>query len=220
VLIGRLMPVPDLHRTIAAIALSAAAQYGFALGGGNALLVHGIGDRLTDDVDLFTDQQDGVARAADSVEVALRSSGFTADRRDSTGDSADFSSRQGEWLLTADDGQRTKLRMAYYYRHNPPVQRAVGPVLDVEDAVGSKVCALAGRVATRDYIDTAAALQRYTVDEVIGFARRIDPGLTDRDFAAAAWRLDDMDDALFFRSGLSPQDVAELRERFADWPRG
>jgi hypothetical protein len=217
VLIGRLMPVPDLHRTIAAIALGAAARYGFALGGANALLVHGIGDRLTEDVDLFTDQVDGVARARDAVEVALRSSGFTADRR---GEGGSIGEHAAEWRLTADDSQQTKLRMAYSDRHNPPVQRAIGPVLDIEDVVGSKVCAVVGRSATRDYIDTAAALQRYTVDEVIRFARRIDPGLTDRDFAGAAWRLDDLDDAAFFRYGLSPADVAELRERFADWPRG
>jgi Nucleotidyl transferase AbiEii toxin, Type IV TA system len=211
------MPIPDRHRNIAAIALSVAAQHGFALGGANALLVYGIGDRLTDDVDLFTDQVDGVARAGDAVEVTLRSSGFTADRQ---GEAGSIGEHAAEWLLTADDGQQTKLRMAYHDRHNPPVQRAVGPVLDIEDVVGSKVCALTGRVATRDYIDTAAALQRYTVDEVIRFARRIDPGLTDRDFAGAAWRLDDMDDASFVRYGLSPEDVAELRERFADWPRG
>jgi hypothetical protein len=63
-------------------------------------------------------------------------------------------------------------------------------------------------------------MQRYTVDELIAFARRIDPGLTDRNLADAARRLDDMEDALFSRYGLSPADVAELRERFAQWPRG
>jgi Nucleotidyl transferase AbiEii toxin, Type IV TA system len=211
------MPILDLHREIAAIALGAAARYGFALGGGNALLVHGIGDRPTEDVDLFTDQEDGVAQAADSVESALGASGFTADRREESGSAGE---QAAAWLLTADDGQRTELRMAYCDRHNPPVQRAVGPVLDIEDVVASKVCALVERAATRDYIDTAAALQRYTVDELIGFARRLDSGLTDRDFAGAAWRLDDMDGALFFRYGLSAADVAELRERFAPWPRG
>ena len=36
------MPVSELHRRVAAIALEAAAVHGFALGGGNALLVHGV----------------------------------------------------------------------------------------------------------------------------------------------------------------------------------
>jgi hypothetical protein len=217
------MPILDLHRQITAIALSVAAQHGFALGGGNALLVHGIGNRLTEDVDLFTHQQHGVASAADSVEAALRSSGFTADRQDTTSTLANLSESPGEqtaeWLLTADDGRQTKLRMVFGARHNPPVQRAVGPVLDIEDAVGSKVRALSSRGSTRDYVDTASAMQRYTAGELIGFALRIGPGLTDRDLADAGRRLDEMDDALFSPYGLSVADVAELRERFADWPR-
>jgi hypothetical protein len=48
----------------------------------------------------------------------------------------------------------------------------------------------------RDYLDIAAALDRYTVAELIGFARRLDPGLTGEDFADAGQRLDRLDDGL------------------------
>ena len=41
------MPVSDLHRQVAAVALAAAAEQGFALGGGNALLAHGVISRPT-----------------------------------------------------------------------------------------------------------------------------------------------------------------------------
>ena len=58
------MPVSGLHREVAAVALRAAARHGFALGGGNALIAHGIIDRPTEDVDLFTDREHGVAAAA------------------------------------------------------------------------------------------------------------------------------------------------------------
>ena len=34
------MPVSDLHARVASVALAAAAEHGFALGGGNALLAH------------------------------------------------------------------------------------------------------------------------------------------------------------------------------------
>jgi hypothetical protein len=51
------MPVSDLHRQVAAVARAAAAKHGFALGGGNALLAHGVISRPTQDVDLFTDQE-------------------------------------------------------------------------------------------------------------------------------------------------------------------
>ena len=74
------MPVSKLHREVAAIALRAASSHGFALGGGNALIAHGIVSRLTEDVDLFTDKEDGVAQAADAVQSALSAAGLHADR--------------------------------------------------------------------------------------------------------------------------------------------
>jgi hypothetical protein len=66
------MPIDELQREVATIALRTAARHGFALAGGNALIAHGIIDRPTDDVDLFSDQETAVAAAADAVECALR----------------------------------------------------------------------------------------------------------------------------------------------------
>jgi hypothetical protein len=43
--------------------------------------------------------------------------------------------------------------------------------------------------------------------------------LTDQDFADAGRRLDRLDDAVFTRYGLTPDDVAQLRGRLAAWPR-
>jgi len=74
-------------------------------------------------------------------------------------------------------------------------------------------------VEPRDYVDTAATLERYTVPQLIAFARRLDPGLTDRDFADAGRQLDRLPDGVFARYGLSRPDVARLRERLAAWPR-
>jgi hypothetical protein len=68
-------------------------------------------------------------------------------------------------------------------------------------------------------VDTAAALERYTREQIVAFARRLDPGLTDRDFADAVQRLDQWGDGVFASFGLGPDEVAELRQRFADWPR-
>jgi hypothetical protein len=111
------------------------------------------------------------------------------------------------------------LQMAYFDRIREPVVMDVGPVLDLEDVVGGKVCALTSRAYERDYLDTAAALERYSPAELIAFARRLDPGLEGRDFAEAAQRLDHMPDYAFTSFGLSQHDVARLRERFAAWLR-
>ena len=217
------MPVSDLHREVAAIALRAAAPHGFALGGGNALIAHGITERPTQDVDVFSDEHGGVEAAADAVEAALRDAGLGTERRDKSGGLTDIFYGMGEglaeWIVTAPGGEQMMLQMAYFDRARRPVIMDVGPVLDLEDVVGGKVCALASRAEPRDYLDTAAALERYGIEQVIGFARRLDPGLTDRDFADAGRRLDQWGDGVFVPFGLSPQDIARLRERFAAWPR-
>jgi hypothetical protein len=217
------MPVSRLHGEVAAIALKVAARHGFALGGGNALIAHGVIDRPTQDVDVFSDQEAGVSRAADAVEAALREAGLRTERRDTAdglGEAIDgMDEGLAEWIITAPGGERMMLQLAYFDRARRPVIMEFGPVLDLEDVVGGKVCALASRAEPRDYVDTAAAMDRYTVAQMIGFARRLDPGLTDRDFADAGERLDQWGDGVFAPFGLGPGDVARLRERFAGWPR-
>jgi len=217
------MPLDELHRRVATIALRVANRYGFALGGGNALIAHGLITRPTQDVDLFTNEEAGVEAAAGSVEAALRNAGFETEREDTAaGLSEMFEGMDdglAEWTVTASDGQQIMLQMAYFDRTRQPVTMDVGPVLSLEDVVGGKVCALAGRAEPRDYIDTAAALKRYSIRDAIGLARRLDPGLEDRDFADAARRLDQWGDGIFAPFGLSPADVAALREAFRDWPR-
>jgi hypothetical protein len=54
---------------------------------------------------------------------------------------------------------------------------------------------------------------------VSAFARGLDPGLEERDFADIGRRLDRWNDAIFAPFGLGPEEVAIIRDAFADWPR-
>jgi hypothetical protein len=177
----------------------------------------------TQDVDVFTDELGGVEAAAEAVEAALRAAGFDTVRHDKTAGLADIFEGMGEglaeWAVSAPGGEQTTLQLAYFDRARKPVTMDVGPVLDLEDVVGGKACALASRVEPRDYVDISAALRHYTIDQVIGFARRLDPGLGDRDFADAGRQLDRWADEVFAPYGLDGTAVAELREQLADWPR-
>jgi hypothetical protein len=217
------MPVDDFHQLIAVITLQAASKYGFVVAGGNALIKHGIVDRYTADLDLFSDREGAVEAAAGAVEEALRSAGLHAERQDKSAGLSDVWYGLGEglaeWVITAPGGRQTILQMAYFGRSRRPVTIDGVPVLAIEDAVGWKCHALVTRVEPRDYIDIAAALGRYRVSQLIRFARRLEPGLLPQEFADAGRRLDLMADSRFARLGLRRAAIARIRKRFADWPR-
>jgi hypothetical protein len=97
---------------------------------------------------------------------------------------------------------------------------AVGPVLHLDDLLGSKVCALATRAQVRDFIDVAAALARgYDQGRLLAVGREHDSGLLEEDFVEAMRRLDALPDAAFAQYGLGRDDVVGLRACFADWSR-
>jgi Nucleotidyl transferase AbiEii toxin, Type IV TA system len=162
------MPFSDFQQEVAATALKAAAQHGFVLGGGNALILHGIVDRYTADVDLVTDQPAGVEAAAAAVEKALHAAGFRAERQDRDSDLSEifygFATGLAEWVVTSPRGEQTVLQITHFDRNRSPVFMDVGPVLNPLDAIASKVRAFATRAEERDVIDVAAALERYSVD--------------------------------------------------------
>ena len=222
------MPVDDFHRDVAVIALRAAGKHGFALGGGNALIAHGIVRGPPRTWTCSPTRTTACRRPPGRSGTALPEAGYAVERRDLTGGLAEVFDGMGdglaEWIVTAPGGAQMMLQMAYFDRGRRPVTMDVGPVPDLpvlhlEDVIGSKVCALASRVEPRDYVDTAAALGRYTVDQLIGLARRLDPGLTDRGFADMAGSSTACPISCSPGTGSPPQDVAALRERFASWPR-
>ena len=216
------MPLDRLQRTIAIIALRAGRRHGLALGGAGALIEHGIIYRPTQDVDLVTNLESGVADAAGPVQAALQEAGLQTVRRgDSLADLfGDFTETLIDLDVTAPDGRQTAVELVYFDRALAAVTTDIGPVLHIEDALASKVCALAGRAAERDYIDTAAALTRgYTPGQLIALARRLDPGLTPQEFADAGQRLDQLRDQRWTDLGFSQDQVTRMREQFTGWPR-
>ena len=179
------MPVNEFHHQVATIVLRVAAEYGFAVGGGTALIAHGIVDRYTADLDLVSPQEGAVEAAAARVEAALRAEGLQAERQDRTDGlidewpewQDDLGGGLGEWVITAPGGEQMVLQMAYFDRSRSPVIIDAVPVLDVGDAVGWKVRAFVTRVEPRDAYDVAMALDRYSVEQLVGFGPR---GTTER----------------------------------------
>jgi Nucleotidyl transferase AbiEii toxin, Type IV TA system len=156
------------HERIARIALAAGARYGLALAGGYAISAHGIGNRSSGDVDLFTSWQhrDEFPNLMAAVVSALQTSGYKA----TTIMSAETFARLT--LTDLSDGTEEKLELPVDWRAHDPVQLDTGPVLHADDAVANKVCALFGRALPRDFPDVDAALTsgRYTREQLLELA--------------------------------------------------
>jgi hypothetical protein len=211
--------IPTLHGRVAAVSLKVAARYGFALGGGCAWVAHRVVYRQTEDVDLFTDTEGGVRSATSVVLTALHDAGLTAWVEDDGDDLFDGMDDAFVEIVARDGDEEVRLSLAQMPRTHLPVVMSVGPVMHLDDLVGSKVCALATRGEIRDYVDVAAALGRYQRAEVVALAHEKDPSLSDEDFSAAVRRLDKVPDEPFLRYGMSVAGVARLRSTFGDWPR-
>jgi hypothetical protein len=209
----------DFFRDVARIALAVATKHGFVLGGGVAWLVNGLVDRPTEDVDLFTDTAGGVAAAAGEVAAALAAAGYRVVREEGD-DLFDGMSDDIQEFLVASPERALRLTLCRLDRRRAPVVMDLGPVMHLDDLVATKVAALVNRREVRDYIDVAAALERYPLDRVLELAHTADPALDPDDIADAGRYLDRLDDARFALYGLGRQEISELRQRLAPWPRG
>jgi len=206
------------HRLLAEIALQAAGNdYGLALAGGYAVRAHGIGDRPSGDVDLFTDWQRRAdfPAVADLVIKALTDNGFVVevDARAET-----FArllvTRKGE-----PDLESQKVELAADWRAHPPVSMSVGPVLHPDDAVSNKMGALYGRALARDFLDIDAVLAsgRYSSEQLLQLAENADPGFDRAMFAEVLGALNQISDAAFAPYGVGVSALQGVRERFAAW---
>ena len=180
------------QRDVTRIAL--ASVEGFALAGSGAIREHGVTDRPTEDVDLFTANadEDAFSLAVDHVTARLRSSGFEVEltRR------AEHFARLH--VVTA-DGVQLDVDLGVDWRQDEPVRLAVGPVQSLDDAVGSKVGALYSRGEVRDYLDVDAirGSGRFNDEQLLTAAADRDPGFRLDMFL---WRLDGA-------RRISPDDV-------------
>ncbi len=212
------MSVDDFYRDVARIALAVADKHGFVLGGGVAWLVNGLVARPTEDIDLFTDTVDGVTAAAGEVTAALTEAGYRVAREEGDELFAGMDQDIQEFLV-ADAHRALRLTLCRLDRSRAPVVMDLGPVMHLDDLVATKVAALVNRREVRDYIDVAAALERYPLDRVLELGYAADPALDPEDIADAGRYLDRLDDVRFTLYGLDAEMIAQLRDRLAAWPR-
>ena len=138
--------VQETQRQLIACALEVLADAGFALAGSGAIREHGMTQRPTNDINLFTVMH-ASTRFPHAVSLIEH---LTANDYDVTIERVSPSFAQ--LSVTPLHGVPLSVDLAIDWRAHTPVRLDVGPVLDIEDAVGNKLSALYSRSYPRDYL--------------------------------------------------------------------
>ncbi|GAA1612337.1 nucleotidyl transferase AbiEii/AbiGii toxin family protein [Kribbella karoonensis] len=197
----------------ARIGLAAVQDRGYALGGSNALGIHGIGNRPSGDLDLCTNRGDiDFEQTFDDLRQAYEAEGYqvTMDQR---------GPQFAQFQITDPSGQSIGIDAIRDYRAQEPVETEVGPVLHRDDAVAAKVQGIYDRGAAKDFIDIQAAMAAgYSRERLLelGDDKQVDgmdrPLLTEQlDLAA---RLPGND---FADYGCSPEQTEGIRTTMTNW---
>ena len=157
-----------LQERICRLVVSVPDAEGVVLAGGGALIVHGIVDRATTDLDFFSPDVGAVRPTAEAVRAALEDAGLHVEVL-----------RDGAVFVRLDvtDGhERTAIDFGPSRRAFPPARAETGRVLAPEDLAGDKMAALFSRAEARDFVDVFALAARFDREELYALARDKDTG--------------------------------------------
>lgn len=181
------------HERLARIALAELEAYGFCLAGGYAVHAHGLVERASEDIDLFTSRAH-VADFPQAVQTAVHA--FEAN---GLSVNTELATDEFARLWVAGGTERSKVELGVDWRAHPPMQLSIGPVLHVEDAVANKVCALFSRALVRDFIDVhaIACSGQFAPADLLRLAVGHDPGFDPAYFAHALRQVSKFKDGEF-----------------------
>lgn len=204
----------DLQRKLTAAALSALDGRAFALAGSGAIREHGMVDRLTHDVDLFTNDPDPAAfeSAVDHLANEMKRVGHNVEQ-------VRRSPQFAQLRIITPEGRSVDMDLAVDWREKEPVALSIGPVLSLEDAVGSKLSALYTRNEARDYIDVDSirASGRFTDVELIDAAMERDVGFDVEMFSQQLDLIDRIEPRRFEEYGIDVVQLDAIKDRFTRW---
>jgi hypothetical protein len=205
----------DYQREVTRLALDSLAGGGFALAGSGAIREHGIIDRPTQDIDLFTSvtSPEAFAESTKRLAATLRESGFEVEEDRNAPQYAKFT-------VTSLAGQRVEVDLAVDWRSEEPVTLSIGPVLSLPDAVASKVSAVYSRAEVRDYLDLDSIREsgRFSDDEILELAGDRDPGFNVQMFAGQLDQINRLGSTRRVEEyGVGEQELAQLKSRLSGW---
>ncbi|MEU1120069.1 MULTISPECIES: nucleotidyl transferase AbiEii/AbiGii toxin family protein [unclassified Streptomyces] len=206
------MSLTDLHRRLLADVLDVGGVYPLALTGGYAVQAHGLVNRLSQDLDVATENPERMEDIATAVRTGLEELGWRVRALETD----PLSAR----LIVTDPASREECEVDVLKETlwRPPVHTEHGLVLSLEDVVGTKVRALADRGLARDLVDVQAAGDRWSHIELEELGRRHARDSFDLcELQARLGGTDWIDDTEFAAYGLDEPAINELRRWAQSW---
>ncbi|MGW1727789.1 nucleotidyl transferase AbiEii/AbiGii toxin family protein [Streptomyces sp. NPDC002306] len=203
--------LPDHHRRLLRDALTAGHPYGLALMGGYAVQAHGIVHRPSQDLDFATEHPASMREITDQLVRSLSSRGW----RITVIDVAPLKAR----FLAIDPATEAtcEVDLLKEVLWRPPVMLDIGPVLALDDLIGTKVRALGDRGLARDAIDVHAARHLYTIPQLENLAARRPEEFDLHELHDRLESLEWISDAEFEAYGMDAAHIAELRHWAQKW---
>jgi len=200
------MSMNVLHQRLLQDVLAAGNALPFVIAGGYAVQAHGLVTRPSRDVDVATDESVPMDVAISTLVAGLEGRGWLVRTLGVDTYSARFMVTDSQLGL---DCEVDILRETFSW---PPVLTPYGPALCMDDAIGSKVRALANRGVARDLIDVQAASNWRSRAELESLGRRL--ARDEFSLEGLAMRLEGAqwyDDEEFTAYGLTEAEVTDLR---------
>ena len=209
------MPLDPLQERIARIALALPQARTLALAGGGAMIAHGLVDRATRDIDLFTEvDADEALAVAVALREALVTDGFEIREAPKPPHENRFTA------VESDSGRSVEVEVfADGGRLHPRVALDVGPVLHRDDVAADKTLALWARAEPRDFVDVVALLDEYGAEHLLRLAAAKDRGFTEATFVDALRAIGRISPKRWQAAGVSPARVAEIEAVVEVWCR-
>ncbi|MGW4984811.1 nucleotidyl transferase AbiEii/AbiGii toxin family protein [Streptomyces mirabilis] len=203
--------LPDHHRRLLADALTAGRPFGLALMGGYAVQAHGIVHRPSQDLDFATEHPAAMHEIIEQLVLGLSERGWQVTV-------IDVAPLKARFLATDPaTGAACEVDLLKEVLWRRPVLLDVGPVLALDDLIGTKVRALGDRGLARDAIDVHAARHLYSAGELEGLAARRPEEFDLQELHDRLESLEWISDAEFEAYGLDAADITELRSWAQEW---
>ena len=197
-----------LQERIAEIVSGLPEARGFALAGGSGLLVRGLIDRQTRDLDYFTvpGEEGALSALRDALERALDRVALDHSRQ------RDLSTFIRIEVSDGDD--RCEIDLAIDYRALPAEPSDYGPTLAVRELAANKVLALFDRAEARDFLDLVELTRHFELPGLLELAAAKDTGFDTAGFLEALSSLERFTSADF---GITAAEYERLRATVASW---